>query len=117
MGPNFHPFRSTVRGFEDKHYLDMRDLEITLKGQMWFSAPRHISYDIVYPTGPKFPSDTVSGFGDKHYLDMRDLDMTLKGQMWFSTPRHISYDIVYPTEPKFPSVSLYGERFFKYTLF
>ena len=29
---------------------------MTLKGQMWFLTPRHISYVIVYPTGPKFSS-------------------------------------------------------------
>ena len=61
LGPNFHPFSSTVSGFGDKHYFDMRDLEMTLKGQMWFLAPWHISYDILYPTGPKFPSISLYG--------------------------------------------------------
>ena len=62
LAPNFHLFRSTVSGFGDKYYFDLCDLEMTLKGQMRFSAPiKHISYDIVYLTGPKFSSFSLYG--------------------------------------------------------
>ena len=53
-GPNFAYFRSMASGFRDKWHFVMRDLEMTLKGQMWLGSTRESIYMLHVPTVRKF---------------------------------------------------------------
>jgi hypothetical protein len=52
--PNFAYFRSMASRFRDKWHFVMRDLEMTLKGQMWLGSTRQSVHMLHVPTGPKF---------------------------------------------------------------